>query len=67
MLPNSSGALRRPSVCTVSVNAPGDVAGAWLIEPAATCRLAARMAMMTSEAVRPRAATFAGSSHTRIE
>ena len=67
MLPNSSGVVRRPSVCTDSVKAPGDTAGAWLMAPAATCRLAARIASMTSPAVRLWAATRAGSSHTRIE
>ena len=34
--------VSRPSVCTDSWKAPGDVAGGWLIAPAATCRLAAR-------------------------
>jgi len=42
-------------------------AGAWLIAPAATCRLDARMAIITSVAVRLWLATRAGSSQTRIE
>jgi hypothetical protein len=67
MLPNSSGEVRRPSVLTVSVKPPGETAGAWLIAPAATCRLAARMAIISSVAVRLWPATRAGSSQTRIE
>ena len=67
MSPNCSGLVSRPSVCTATWKAPGDVAGGWLMAPAATCTLAARSAATTSPAVRPRAATRAGSSQTRIE
>ena len=35
--------------------------------PAATCTFCSRMAFTTSPVVRPRAATFSGSSQTRIE
>ena len=64
---NCSVLVRRPSVCTAISKAPGDVAGGWLIDPAATCTLAARNAATTSEAVRLRDCVLAGSSQTRIE
>ena len=66
MSSNCSVVVSRPSVLTDNWNAPADVAGGWLIAPAATCRLAARSAATTSLAVRLRDATLAGSSQTRM-
>ena len=64
---NCSGLVSRPSVCTATWKPPGDFAGGWLIAPPATCTLAARSAVTTSLAVRPRDCTLAGSSQTRME
>ncbi|KWV89688.1 hypothetical protein PFLmoz3_00630 [Pseudomonas fluorescens] len=40
--------------------------GAWPTEPAATCTFCSRTAVMTSPAVKPRAAIRSGSSHRRM-
>ena len=64
--PNSSALARRPRALTSSSNAAAPVAG-WLpTTPAATCTFCSRIARTTSLAARPREATFAGSSQTRI-
>ena len=65
MLPNSSTDCSRPCVLTVSwKSAPLD--GPWPTTPAATCTFCSRIAFTTSLAVRLRAATFCGSSQTRM-
>ena len=65
MSPNSSTLVRRPWVLTVSWNSePFD--GDAPITPAATCTFCSRTAATMSDAVMPRAATFCGSSQTRM-
>ncbi len=55
----------RPMVSRAIWNsAPGE--GGAPIWPAATCRFCSRIARATSAVVRPRTASFSGSSHTRM-
>ena len=65
MSPNCSTVCSRPWVFKVSWNCES-LAGDAPTTPAATCTFCSRMAATMSEAIKPRAATFCGSSQTRI-
>ena len=63
---NCCSSVRRPWALMASSNCAFCAGGA-PIWPAATCTFCSRMALMTSPLVSPRAASFCGSSHTRME
>ncbi|MNF83244.1 hypothetical protein D3C84_655640 [compost metagenome] len=67
MFSNSSSLTRRPWVLIDSWKLLSAAAGGAPRAPAATWRFCSRIASTTSEAVRPREATWCGSSHTRSE
>ena len=66
MSANSSSLASRPWVLTDSWNSVPLGAGEAPTVPAATCVFCSRIAAMTSEVVRLRAASLAGSSQMRI-
>jgi hypothetical protein len=65
MAANSSGSVSRPLVLMVSWNCWARSAGGWPIWPAATWTFCWAMAVTTSMAPSPRAASRAGSSQAR--
>lgn len=67
MSPNSSSLCRRPCALIESCMSTPDRPGEAPTTPAAACTFWPRIAATTSEAERPRCATFCGSSQTRIE
>jgi len=66
ILPNSSSSMRRPLVLICSCVSADCESGGCPIPPAATCTFCSRIALITSFAVKPRAAILSGSSQTRI-
>src|SRR5437899_898144 len=66
MFPNSAGSASRPSVSSGNWNDRVRPGGGWPIRPGAAARFCARIAAATSNAVKPRPASFCGSSHTRM-
>ena len=67
ILPNASGAIRRPCVSTLISKAPGFGTGSWLMMPEATWTLFCRNASTTSPGVMLKLAARSGSSQTRME
>ena len=65
MSANCSGSVSRPRVLMVSWNCWPLGTGCWPIWPAATCRFCWAMAVTTSAAVSPRAASLSGSIQAR--
>jgi len=63
---NSSSVCRRPWAFTENCRGTFPALGEAPMTPAATCTFCSRMARTTSPAVRPRWATFWGSSQTRM-
>jgi hypothetical protein len=66
MSSNSRGSESRPTARTLTWKVWPGGAGCCPTWPAATCTFCSRSAATTSEAVRPRAATRTGSSHSRM-
>ena len=59
--------VRRPSVCTDSSKAPGDVAGGWLMDAGGDLQVGRLQRSDDLAGRQAGAATLAGSSQTRIE